>query len=57
VILLGGIAQVVQHGSGLHASQLVDRVDVQDSAQVLGAVDDNRDVAALASQARPAATW
>ena len=55
VLLLGFLPQRVQHQPWLHARAAAGVIDVDDPVQVFRAVDDERDVAALAGQAGAAA--
>ena len=55
VMRLGGVAQVVEHDARLDARELALGIELDDAVQVLGEVDDDRDVAALAGEARAAA--
>ena len=54
VLGLQGIAEVVAHAAGLHAREAPLQVHLDHVAHVLRAVDHQRDVAALAGQARAA---
>jgi hypothetical protein len=53
---LGGIAKVIEDDTGLNASDLAVRIDLQNSGHVLGKIEDHGDIAALASQGSAAAT-
>jgi len=52
ILLLGGIAQVVENQARLHACEPGAGIDVEQAVQVLGEVDHHCDVAALAGEAR-----
>src|SRR5262245_9395421 len=52
---LGSIAEGIEHHSGLHAREPLDRINLEDLVHVLREIQDDRDVAALAGKARPCA--
>src|SRR5207244_1666026 len=49
------LAEVVEHHARLHARQAPFGIDLDDAVQVLRAIDDDRDIRALAGEARTAA--
>ena len=55
MMFFGGVAQVVEHHSGLHPRRAPLRVDFQDIAHVAGEIQHQRHVAALPGQRGPAA--
>jgi hypothetical protein len=55
VVLLGRVAQLVEHEPRLDPRPPGPRVEVEDPVEMLGEVEDDRDVAALACEARAAA--
>jgi hypothetical protein len=60
VIFLSGVAQVIEHDSGLDADDAARRIDLKNLRHVLGEVENNRDVAALSGKRRapaPAEEW
>src|SRR5581483_5618885 len=50
------VAQVIENAAGLHGRLALVRINIEDVAEVLGPVHDNRDVAALTGEAGAAAT-
>ena len=56
MMFLGGVAQMVEHHSGLHPRSTPLRIDFQDVAHVAGEIQHQRHVAALPGQRGPAAT-
>src|SRR6185503_21058272 len=56
-MLLGGVAQLVEHDTGLDARAVRERIEVDDAVQVFRAIHDDRDVAALPGETRAATAW
>jgi hypothetical protein len=56
VMFFGGVAQLVENDSGLHASDAASGIDLEDRGHVLGKIEDDGDVAALAGERRSSAT-
>jgi hypothetical protein len=54
MMLLGGVAQRVEHAAGLDARALARRVELEDAVQILREIQHDGDVAALSAQARAA---
>jgi len=50
VMFLGGVAEVVEHDSGLHTGDAAGGIDLEDACHVLGKIEDDGDVAALAGE-------
>ena len=54
-LLVGGVAQIVQHAARLNDAELLVGVDAEDAVHVFGEVHDDGDVTALAAEAGAAA--
>src|SRR3546814_3818007 len=55
MLLFGSVAQIIEHATGLHACALAFGVNRDDAGEVLRAVDDDGDIAALPGEAGAAA--
>ena len=55
MVLFGGGAEIVEHDSGLHAGDAAGGIDFENPRHVLGKIEDDGDVAALAGERRAAA--
>ncbi len=55
-MFFGGVAEVVEHDAGLHAGDAVRGIDLEDARHVLGEIEHDGNVAALARKRSAAAT-
>src|ERR1700736_212811 len=55
VVLFGGVAKVIEHHAGLHASDAASGIDLENTCHVLGEIQHDSDIAALPGE-RCAAT-
>ena len=55
VMFFGGVAQSVEHDAGLHAGDAARGIDLEDFRHVLGKIQHDGDVAALAGERRASA--
>ena len=50
VMFFGGVAEMVEHDTGLHAGDAADRINFENPRHVLGEIEHDRDVAALSGE-------
>jgi hypothetical protein len=55
LVFLGGVAQRVEHNTGLHAGVTLLRVQLEERVHVFGKIEHDSDIAALPGQAGAAA--